>query len=233
MPIQSAERVTPLLKRLSITFSAVYFMTVPFHPFPGSAVIKGLAIATLAAVAWVSSSKMLWLALVASTVGDVLLDLDSGRLFIPGLCAFLTAHLVYTALFASRWPIPLRISLPRLILFPVILAYAAGFAFWLAPELLATNMTLPVTLYICVITTMVITAVGGRLSLYVPIGAALFLMSDSLLAITKFKGSFPLRDYLVWGTYYAAQYFITTGVLRGYSEPSGKGKQKRRAAARA
>ena len=224
MPIQSAERVTPLLKRLSITFSAVYFMTVPFHPFPGSAVIKGLAIATLAAVAWVSSSKMLWLALVASTVGDVLLDLDSGRLFIPGLCAFLTAHLVYTALFASRWPIPLRISLPRLILFPVILAYAAGFAFWLAPDL--REMTVPVTLYICVITTMVITAVGGRLSLYVPIGAALFLMSDSLLAIAKFKGPFPLRDYLVWGTYYAAQYFIATGVLRGVPEPSGKGKRK-------
>jgi uncharacterized membrane protein YhhN len=194
-------------------------------------VIKGLAIATLAAVAWVSSSKMLWLALVASTVGDVLLDLDSGRLFVPGLCAFLTAHLVYTALFASRWPIPLRISLPRLLLFPVILAYAAGFAFWLAPDLLRTKMILPVTLYICVIATMAITAVGGRLSLYVPIGAALFLTSDSLLAIAKFKGPFPLRDYLVWGTYYAAQYFIATGVLRGSPEPSGKAKQKRRARA--
>jgi uncharacterized membrane protein YhhN len=214
MPITAAERVAPLLRRFSLIFSAVYFMTVPL-PFPGRFVVKGLAIATLAAVAWVGSARMLWLALVASTVGDVLLDLDPARLFVPGLCAFLAAHLVYVGIFAPRWPIPLRISVPRLILFPVIIAYAAGFAFWLAPELLLTKMTLPVTLYICVITTMVITAVGARLPLYVPIGALLFLISDSLLAIVKFnKASFALRDYLVWATYYAAQYFIATGILK-------------------
>ena len=188
-------------------------MTIPLHPFPGSVVIKGLSIVTLAALAWMSSSRMLWLALVASAVGDVLLDLDPLRLFIPGLCAFLAAHLVYAALFASRWPAPLRIPLPRLISFLVILAYAAGFALWLAPNL--REMTVPVTLYICVITMMVIAAVGARLPLYVPIGALLFLTSDSLLAIVKFnKASLPLRDYLVWGTYYAAQYFITAGVLK-------------------
>src|ERR1700719_2136526 len=142
MPRPAAERVAPLLSRLSLIFSAVYFMTVPL-PFPGRFVVKGLAIAMLAALAWVGSSKMLWLALVASTVGDVLLDLDPERLFIPGLCAFLAAHLAYVAIFASRWPIPVRISMPRLILFPIILAYAAGFAFWLAPELLVAKMTLP------------------------------------------------------------------------------------------
>jgi uncharacterized membrane protein YhhN len=214
MPITAAERAAPLLRRFSFLFSAVYFMTVPL-PFPGRFVVKGLAIAMLAAIAWVGSSRMLWLALVASAVGDVLLDLGPVRLFIPGLCAFLAAHLVYVAIFASRWPIPLRVSLPRLILFPVILAYGAGFAFWLAPELLLAKMTLPVTIYICVITTMVITAVGARLPLYVPVGAFLFLISDSLLAIAKFnKASFALRDYLVWGTYYAAQYFIATGILR-------------------
>jgi uncharacterized membrane protein YhhN len=189
-------------------------MTIPLHPFPGSAAIKGLSIATLAALAWISSSRMLWLALVASAVGDVLLDLGPVRLFIPGLCAFLVAHLVYTALFASRWPAGLRIPLPRLILFAIVIGYAVGFALWLAPDL--HEMTVPVTLYVCVITMMVIAAIGARLPLYVPIGAVLFLTSDSLLAIVKFnKASVPLRDYLVWGTYYAAQYFIAMGVLRG------------------
>jgi len=41
----------------------------------------------------------------------------------------------------------------------------------------------------------------------------LFLISDSILAVNKFKTEVPLRDYLVWATYYAAQYAITTGFL--------------------
>jgi uncharacterized membrane protein YhhN len=40
------------------------------------------------------------------------------------------------------------------------------------------------------------------------------MLSDSLLAIGKFNGPFPGRGYLVWATYYAAQYLITTGVLQ-------------------
>jgi len=216
MPISALDRATPLFRRLSFLCSAIYFMTVPLQ-FPGRFAVKGLAIASLAAIAWVGRAWMLWFALVASAVGDVLLDLDRGRLFIPGLCAFLVAHVVYTGFFASRWPIPPRLSLPQIVLLPLILAYAAAFGFWLAPELATMHLIFPVMIYICVIATMVITSVGAKLSKAVPIGAFLFLISDSLLAIAKFKeGSFALRDYLVWGTYYGAQYFITTGVLRSF-----------------
>src|SRR5258708_12140044 len=91
MPISAADRIAPLLRRFSFLFSAVYFMTVPL-PFPGRFVVKGLAIAMLAAVAWVGSTKMLWLALVASPVGDVLLDLDPPRLFLPPPPSLLPAH---------------------------------------------------------------------------------------------------------------------------------------------
>ncbi len=131
---------------------------------------------------------------------------------------------MYTALFASRWPAGLRIPLPRLILFAIVIGYAVGFALWLAPSL--HEMTIPVMLYICVITMMVIAAIGARLPLYVPIGALLFLTSDSLLAVVKFnKASLPFRDYLVWGTYYAAQYLIATGVLRASAPPTTARRQ--------
>ena len=42
----------------------------------------------------------------------------------------------------------------------------------------------------------------------------LFLISDSILAINKFKSPLPLRGYLVWATYYLAQYGIAIGFLR-------------------
>jgi hypothetical protein len=45
------------------------------------------------------------------------------------------------------------------------------------------------------------------------VGAVLFLISDSLLAIHKFKAPMPLRDYLVWSTYYLGQCGIALGYL--------------------
>ena len=52
------------------------------------------------------------------------------------------------------------------------------------------------------------------------------MISDSLLAIHKFKEPVPLRDYLVWTTYYLGQCGIALGYLassaRGVSAGLGK-----------
>ncbi len=205
-------RVQLLLKNVSLTAGAIYFMTVPLHPFPGSAEIKGLSIAALAALALISGARVLPFALLASAVGDVLLDVDPKRLFVAGLCSFLVAHLIYTGLFVSRRPSPLKVPLWRIVWSVLMLVYAGAFAFWLAPDL--GPLTVPVAFYICVITAMVVWAICAQLPALVPIGAMLFLISDSCLAIAKFKGSFFMRDYIVWGTYYGAQYFIAFGVLK-------------------
>jgi uncharacterized membrane protein YhhN len=42
----------------------------------------------------------------------------------------------------------------------------------------------------------------------------LFLISDSILAVSKFKSPMPAGGYLIWGTYYLAQYGIAIGFLR-------------------
>ena len=200
------------LKALSIAFSAIYFVSIRLHPYPGVAIIKGLSILTLALLAWLSAARVLSLALAASAVGDILLDIEPERLFISGLCAFLIAHVVYTILFAKRWPRPLRITGPRLAMGILILFYAAGVSMWLVPSLGAIAVL--VAIYICIITAMVMSSIVARLSVLVPIGAILFLASDSMLAIAKFKGAFALRDFFVWATYYAAQYSIADGMLR-------------------
>lgn len=194
------------LKVLSLACSAVYFATIPFHPFTGSALIKGLSIAALAALAWTYAARLLALALSASAAGDLLLDLDPARLFVAGLCSFLVAHAVYTVLFFSRRT---KIQGLRLAGIGGVVFYAAGFLTWLAPDL--KEMTTPVTIYVCIITAMVTSALAARLPTVVALGALLFLSSDSMLAIAKFKGTFPLRDFLVWATYYAAQYLIVRG----------------------
>lgn len=198
-----------LLRNCSLLFGIVYFFTAG-HAYPGSASIKGLSIILLSVLALTRGNPMLSLALAVSSLGDVLLEVDPNRLFVSGLSAFLTAHVIYTVLFVFAW------SKFRIAALPVLL-YAAGFSIWLMPRLGA--LAIPVTLYICVITVMASSAICSRFPVWVPIGALLFLASDSLLAAAKFAGPFPLRDYLVWGTYYAAQFSIATGVLLSYNKP--------------
>jgi uncharacterized membrane protein YhhN len=68
---------------------------------------------------------------------------------------------------------------------------------------------------------MVISAILARFeNPWVAVGAILFLISDSLLAVNKFKTPVPYRDFLVWSTYYAGQYGIAIGFLAAKSKSS-------------
>ena len=137
----------------SVAASAVYLLTQPWQPYPGSAFIKGFSVAALAWIAYREASGLLGAALLVSSIGDVLLDLDPG-LFVVGLCAFLTAHVLYTVIFVIHRDKPFAPSGPRIALFVVVLGYAALFARWLIPGLGA--LAVPVALYICAITAMVL-----------------------------------------------------------------------------
>jgi uncharacterized membrane protein YhhN len=212
MTTQALVRDSSSPLRLSLLLGSLYFVTLAWQPYPGSAAVKGLSIATLAWLAWSAGVRPLALGLAASSLGDVLLDIRSINLFIPGLILFLVAHLVYASMFLRAWQYPLRIWERQRILVGGVILYSLCFAIWLAPGLGA--LAIPVTLYICAITAMVVTSVVADVAPRVIAGAVLFLVSDSLLAIAKFKGTFALRDYAVWGTYYLAQYCIATGVLR-------------------
>ena len=49
---------------------------------------------------------------------------------------------------------------------------------------------------------------------WVCIGVTLFLISDSILAVNKFKAPVPTAGYSIWATYYLAQFGIAIGFLR-------------------
>ena len=161
-------------------------------------------------LAWLGGARWLSLALAASSLGDVLLDVGPETLFVPGLVAFLVAHLLYTVAVSS--PPAAVVSAGRSLLAAASRTLAAVFAIWLAPGL--GPLRIPVALYICVITGMVVSALYASVPRTVPLGALLFLISDSILAIGKFKTAIPFGGFLVWGTYYAAQYLIATGILQ-------------------
>ena len=50
------------------------------------------------------------------------------------------------------------------------------------------------------------------------VGAILFTMSDSLLALNKFLQPIPLAGVWIMASYAAAQYYITKGVLANCEE---------------
>lgn len=208
-------RSRPLLY-VSAAASTVYLLTQRWQPFAGSALVKGCAVGALALLAMRSrrvrsDAGVLALGLAFSTAGDVLLDLDA-RLFAIGLGAFLLTHLAYICLFVRNRTTAIRPEPARQAAVLAILVYSATLSVWIVPSVGA--LAVPVVLYICALTAMVSAAILARFRQpWVAVGAILFLISDSLLAIHKFKEPVPMRDFLVWTTYYLGQCGIALGYL--------------------
>lgn len=161
------------------------------------------------------SGGLLLAALAASLAGDVFLMLRG--LFIPGLAAFLLAHLCYIALFkqGSRW-FALRSALALVLLIAV-----AMYAFLWQGGLPAA-LRLPVAAYVLVIALMAAQAWGRwhetpradrPAALLVALGSCSFMLSDSLLAINRFVQPLPWSQLGVLSSYYVAQVLIVVGML--------------------
>ena len=196
-----------------------YFVTLPWQPYPASFIVKGLSVAALAILAFITGTPILGFGLAISSLGDVLLDLDPERLFVYGLGSFLAAHLIYIFLFVRNRRRPMAPGVAQWLAIAAVLVYSATVASWLVPSL--GDFVAPVAVYMCAITAMVISAIFARFSNpWVAAGAILFLISDSLLAVNKFKMQVPYRDFLVWSTYYLAQYAITFGFLKNTPAPA-------------
>lgn len=200
---------------LSAACSLGYFITKSWQPFPGSVVLKALCIAPLALIALrLLNQPDNWLlggALGFSTLGDIFLDLSG--LFVQGLGAFLIAHLIYSALFARNGQRSLRLTSNQVTSLLALSLYSLALTTWLWPGL--GKLAVPVLLYVCAITLMLALAIVARFrQSWIVWGALLFLISDSLIGISKFKTPVPLRDYLVWATYYLGQCGIALGFLQ-------------------
>jgi len=185
---------------------------------------KPLLIPALAYFFWKETlktplNKFVYAALFFSWLGDSFLIFApwNGLYFMLGLGAFLIAQLIYIIINISfvnegqsrlvfKWPATLFIL------------YGAGF-FSLIIDSLGL-LTLPVAIYCAVITLMGVTAVGrigrteSKAALLVIFGAALFILSDSVIAYNKFVAGLEWSGPIVMSTYLAAQYLLVRGYMR-------------------
>lgn len=188
-------------------------------------IIKPLLMPSLMLVLWLNDADkkgkgLLLAGLFFSWMGDVFLLFETVNklFFIAGLISFLLTHVCYITYFLS-----VRSSSPSLIIKQPLLALAVplyGFALvWiLYPSLGALKM--PVIIYAIIICTMLFCSLHIYLKVNTPSnrlfvgGAALFVISDSLLAVNKFYRSLPLAPTLIMLTYCAAQFYIVAGFSR-------------------
>ena len=194
--------------------------------YPGhSLIFKPLIMIGLMAYYWVMSparSRLFFVALFFCWLGDVLLIFQSNDplFFISGLASFLAGHIVYIFCYRQLQTSPsskeLLGSQKVRFAFPIILA-GTGLVTILYPLLGA--LRIPVMIYALAITLMALTALfrygrtNSKSFLLIFIGAVLFMVSDSLLAINKFHHAFSAAGALVMLTYSVAQFLIVEGAL--------------------
>ncbi|NTX16053.1 lysoplasmalogenase [Myxococcus sp. CA056] len=157
-----------------------------------------------------------------SLLGDVLLDLGP-EFFLPGLGAFLLAHVSYTAAYLT---VTRGLQWARALPF-LLLAVSASVFLW--PGL--GDMALPVTVYVAVICTMTWRAAAmlgtpglSRLEQQAAFaGALLFAVSDGLLAIRLFVQPVPGAGYAIMLLYWAAQLSIAVSARGPRAHPASVG----------
>jgi len=145
--------------------------------------------------------------LVFALIGDILLMLPENR-FVLGIGSFATTHALYLAAFISAVGLALiNPSTVPLILFSVIMTRFL----WSG---LRKSLQIPVAAYIVLITIMTAQAIGAALEqegaglAIAAAGAVLFLASDSMLAIDRFRLPFKAAQALVLSTYWLGQWLI-------------------------
>jgi uncharacterized membrane protein YhhN len=173
----------------------------------------------LAAMAHPVVRERRWLmpALVFSAAGDWLLAIPWWtQSFVFGLASFLLAHLCFVG---AMLPLATK-SAPsggRIVAVVVMVLATALLLVWFWPSL--GKETLPVTVYIVVLSAMVCTALLARLpTIWTAVGAVCFAASDSMIAISRFVLGNEALAVPIWWFYAAAEILITAGFFFGRDE---------------
>lgn len=122
-------------------------------------------------------------ALVLSLAGDVFLMLPGERWFVPGLAAFLVAHIAYVVGFVVGPGTGSELLVGAVIAAAV--AVPMGIRLVRAVRRSAPALVGPVTAYVVVIASMVACATGWG-NVWAVVGAWLFFVSDALIGESRF-----------------------------------------------
>lgn len=209
---------TSLAAALSALLAVAFRYAYPARPWLFY-VFKPLTTVAVAAVALIPGTFLsdryagaVALGLLFALAGDIWLMLPDDR-FLLGLASFLCTHVCYALAFSAG-------------------ARGAGFLWALAPLALFGAATLrylwpalrpawlkaSVGLYMALIALMVSLAADRAVAAFSPatacaaLGALLFLASDTVLAVNRFRRPFRLAQAAVLGPYFAGQLLIALSV---------------------
>lgn len=173
------------------------------------------------------NGALIWfgLGILFSLLGDVLLMISLDRMFLPGLVAFLLAHVAYV--------IGFNIPLPLFSAWSLIFAFMVGLGgtriIRRIVDSLASSgnvrMRTPILIYSLVISLMLLSAMmkltditwSASASALVSLGALLFYLSDIVLAWNKFVA--PIQHGRIYniGLYHLGQITLIAGVIMQFS----------------
>ena len=188
-------------------YSRLRFILYVFKPLT---MILIISLPFLRGIGFASTyARLVLAALVVSLIGDIFLMLPQDK-FIQGLLAFLVAQFLYVLAFLQNIEqLHFLVSIPVLI-FAVIIYLT------IAPKL--NKMRIPVLVYISLISMMGWLAVNrfanfqdGK-SLCVLLGGVLFLVSDAILAINRFRRPFYSSQIFNLGAYFCAQLLFASSI---------------------
>lgn len=158
------------------------------------------------------SGWKLVLGLLFSACGDIAGDVHGGGI-IPQIGFFMMAQVMYYLAFRAdvSWnPRRLTVIIPLLVWLVYIAVRLA-----MSPELTSPIIAVAVGIYLLVIMMMAVSAILRKQSLFnfIPVGAVLFVISDSVLAWHQFIGDVTNSGLVVMWSYYLAQCFIAFGYV--------------------
>ncbi len=200
----------------------IIFVLLEFKP--GEFVFKPLTTALIILLCYGSYkarhdriyTSLFLVALIFSLFGDIFLMLEGERFFLPGLAAFLLAHLFYIIALGRGFE---KLKKGDYYTGAVVGAAAIIIFSILGRGMLATGqgeMLLPVGLYTLVISAMLWLALGHffrkklthRQKLLVAVGALFFYASDAVLAFNKFLEPMGWAPAFIMATYFFAQFCL-------------------------
>lgn len=169
---------------------------------------KAAGIALLGVFALTRGARLAGAGLLASSVGDFVLDLEP-PVWIAGMAAFGVAHVFYAFAFLDSLREKGRSAFGPFFAALSVIASAGAFV-WLLPDMGA--LFGPGLAYHIIITLMVALALLSRAPLAARAGAVLFMVSDLVIALDLFKGLGPFGP-LNWLLYAPAQMLIAWGLV--------------------
>lgn len=173
---------------------------------PWGLVWKASGIVLLGLYALSQRAWLAGLALLLCATGDVLLEI----VFVAGMAAFALGHIVYILCFVE-WGRVLGLNKRDYPAAGIVVLASLILLGWFFPGM--GELMIPALIYQAIITAMVCTGLVVKAPMLARLGAVLFMVSDTLIAIGKFT-DVGVPPGSVWITYAGAQIMIAWGLSR-------------------